>query len=171
MNQERRSRFDPPPLPLPAGGRVGFVAALLTFIAVLVEFPGFGRSVPPDADDWVFAVWTVLYAGGLAFSWWAMRPRREMPRAYTFITIPLLMQGFAYLAFWAAIIGADVAPFDRMGNQGVQAVVVLVSFFCVAMVGPFLGLGAALFARRGSSMLITQVVGTVAFFVLYSLSD
>ena len=149
-------------------GWVGFVVALLTLAAVVMSIVGWAGLDGFRVEDTPWTVWTLLYAGGLAWSWWRMRPRPETRDSFALAAGGLLFQGMCYLFYWAGAAAsrwdatASVRlPFeDAIDLMGLSIILALVN---VLFVGPIFGLLILLVTTRGGWMALTQLFGLAGF--------
>ena len=155
--------FAPEVTPLPWLGRVGFAVAVGTLAAVVI---GLVRSAPPSSSV-VFPLWCVLYASGLAASWWLMRPRATVKGSYGLGAGVLLGQGLVYLAFWLplAVFGSAEVSLGFLTDVqllGAWRIVAVLAMIGALIVGPVFGCLVPFATRRGGWMCLTQWFGFLA---------
>ncbi|MDF1702588.1 MAG: hypothetical protein P1V36_15670 [Planctomycetota bacterium] len=156
--------------PLHAASWVGLAMAVVTLALVL--FTLFGRGLLADAggETIFFQGWCVLYAAGLAWGWWRMRPRADVLGSFVLSISGLLFQGVSYLLLWGGLAGVfgDHGGRDGDGSSGLSALAlgVLLAFAGLFVVGPVFGCIALFATRRGGWMFAAQLLGLGGSLVL-----
>lgn len=152
-------------------GWVGFVVALLTLAAVVISIVGWAGLDGFRVGDLPWTLWVLLYAGGLAWSWWRMRPLPETRDSYALAAGGLLFQGISYLFYW---VGAAASRWDATASVGLpfedaldlMGLSIILALVNVLFVGPIFGLLILFAATRAGWMALTQLFGLVGFLVL-----
>ena len=156
--------------PLHAASWVGLAMAVITLALVLFTFFGRGLLGDLNGETIFFQGWCVLYAAGLAWGWWRMRPRADVLGSFVLSTSGLLFQGFSYLLLWgglAGVLGEDASRAgDGSSDLSALALGVTLAFAGLFVVGPVFGCIALFATRRGVWMFAAQLFGLGGSLVL-----